>query len=303
MDLARIIAPAGWYNFARHEGFDARIQARRRAATATGSSARWEGLTRGRSAAGVSHDAPVAAHRRQGNSAQEPEPDLLPDQRRRARSRADRGRHAPAAGLRLVLSLLSRSRAVPDARHDVARDAARRRRREGRSEFGRPPDAVALGTQEAQHPVAGQPDRHAVPARGRRRRSRHDLRARHRDRRSQRAVPFRRDHLSVDRRRRDQRRRVLGIAEHRLHAPGAGALPRRRQRLRDLGPGRSADTRRRHLAPRRIVPEPEGDALRRHRLHRQLSHARRSRGVRAARAQAGVRAREGDSPLLALAVG
>ena len=66
------------------------------------------------------------------------------------------------------------------ARHDAARDAAGRRRREGRSEFRRPADAVALGPQAAQHPVAGQPDRHAVPARGRRRRSRHDLRARHR---------------------------------------------------------------------------------------------------------------------------
>ena len=31
----------------------------------------------------------------------------------------------------------------------------------------------------------------------------------------------------------------------------AGAVPRRRQRLRDLGAGRSADARRRHLAPRR----------------------------------------------------
>ena len=44
------------------------------------------------------------------------------------------------------------------------------------------------GHRKPQHPVAGQPDRHAVPARGRRRRSRHDLRARHRDRRSRRIV-------------------------------------------------------------------------------------------------------------------
>ena len=68
-------------------------------------------------------------------------------------------------------------------RHDAARDAARRRRRQGRSELGRPADAVALGPPRAQHPVAGQPDRHAVPAGGRLRRSRHDLRARRRDRR------------------------------------------------------------------------------------------------------------------------
>ena len=37
--------------------------------------------------------------------------------------------HGAQAGSRLVLSLLSRSRAVPGARHDAARDAARRRRR------------------------------------------------------------------------------------------------------------------------------------------------------------------------------
>ena len=77
------------------------------------------------------------------------------------------------AGLRLVLSVLSRSRAVPDARHDAARDAARRRGRQGRSELRRPADAVALGSPEAEHPVAGQSDRHAVPAGRRLRRSRH----------------------------------------------------------------------------------------------------------------------------------
>ena len=44
-------------------------------------------------------------------------------------------------------------------------------------------------------------------------------------------------------------------------------------------------------------------SLRRHRLPRELPHARRSGGVRAPRAQAGVRARQGDSSVLALAVG
>ena len=152
-----------------------------------------------RPAAGVSHDAAVAPHRRQGNPAQEPEPDLLPDQRRRPRSGAHRGGHAPARRLRLVLSVLPRSRAVPHARHDPARDAARRGRREGRSELRRPPDAVALGPQGAQHPVAGQPHRHAVPAGGRRRRSRHDLRARHRHRRSRRitSTPTKSTYMSI----------------------------------------------------------------------------------------------------------
>ena len=58
----------------------------------------------------------------------------------------------------------------------------------------------------------------------------------------------RRGHLRLDRRRRDERRRVLGVAEHGLHAAAAGALSRRGQRLRDLGAGRRADARRRHLA-------------------------------------------------------
>ena len=64
--------------------------------------------------------------------------------------------------------VLPRSRAVPDARHDAARDAARRRRRQGRPELGRPADAVALGPQAAEHHLAVEPDRHAVPARHRR---------------------------------------------------------------------------------------------------------------------------------------
>ena len=47
---------------------------------------------------------------------------------------------------------------------------------DGRSELGRPADAVALGPPRAQHPVAVQPHRHAVPAGRRLRRGRHDLR-------------------------------------------------------------------------------------------------------------------------------
>ena len=87
----------------------------------------------------------VAEARRQGDPAQEPEPDLLPDQRRRPRGGARGRRLLPAPGLRLVLPLLPRPRALPRARRHAARDAAAGRGREGRPGVGRPPDAVALG--------------------------------------------------------------------------------------------------------------------------------------------------------------
>src|SRR5262245_37531286 len=104
----------------------------------------------GRSPARVPHDGAIAQDRRQGDSAQGPEPDLLSDQRRRARGGPHRRRPAAEAGPRLVPSLLSRPRAVSRARHDAARDAAQRRRRQGRSEFWRAPDALALGAQAAE---------------------------------------------------------------------------------------------------------------------------------------------------------
>ena len=90
-------------------------------------SAALEGHLPGRPAARVPHDAAVAPDRRQGDPAQEPEPDLLPDQRRRTRGDPHRRRHAAQAGLRLVLSLLPRSRALPGARRHAVRHAARRR--------------------------------------------------------------------------------------------------------------------------------------------------------------------------------
>ena len=48
------------------------------------------------------------------------------------------------------------------------------------------------------------------------------------DPRSRVAVPRRRGHLRLDRRRRDERRRVLGVAEHDVHEEAAGPLPRAR---------------------------------------------------------------------------
>ena len=120
------------------------------------------------------------------------------------RGRVRGGGRAPQGRLRLVLPLLPRPRAVPRPRHDAARDAAGRGRRQGRSELGRTADAVALGPPRAQHSLAGQPYRHAVPSGGRLRRGRHDLRPRDRDCRRPGEATGRRSDLRVDRRRRDE---------------------------------------------------------------------------------------------------
>ena len=58
---------------------------------------------------------PLPAHRRPRDPAQAPEPDLLPDLGRRPRGRARGGGEGAAPGLRLVLHLLSRPRALPAA--------------------------------------------------------------------------------------------------------------------------------------------------------------------------------------------
>ena len=66
-------------------------------------------------------------------------------------------------GLRLVLHLLPRPRALPRPRHDRHRAAALRRRRGRRSQLRRPADAAPLGPQGPQHRQRLQPDRHPVP--------------------------------------------------------------------------------------------------------------------------------------------
>ena len=99
-------------------------------------------------------------------------------------------------------------------------------------------------------------------------------------------VPRRRGRLRLDRRRRDQRRRVLGIAQRRLPRTAAGRLPRRGQRLRDLRPGRSADRRRRPLAAGRVVPGTAGAEHRRHRLRREPPRDDARRSPTRARARA-----------------
>ena len=124
------------------------------------------------------------------------------------------------AGLRLVLPVLPRSRAVPAARRDAARHAARRRRLERRSELRRTPDAVPLGRGGAQHRLGFERHRHEGPARGRRGGSRRHLRPRRRHHRSREPVPRRRGRVRLARRRHDERGRVLGGPERRLPRNG-----------------------------------------------------------------------------------
>ena len=75
----------------------------------------------------VSHDAPVAPARRQGDPAQAPEQDLLPDLGRRPRGGALRRRDGAEAGVRLVLPVLPRPRALPRAGRDARPRCSTRR--------------------------------------------------------------------------------------------------------------------------------------------------------------------------------
>ena len=191
--------------------------------------------------------------------------------------------------------VLPRPGALPDARHDAARDAAGGRRRQGRSGLRRPADAVALGPRAPQHRLAVEPDRHAVPARDRRRRSGTDLRARSR-RSKDASSTFTRDEIAYvsHRRRRDERRRVLGIAQLRLHAQAAGRLSwskttatRSRCPVEVQTPGGDISK----LVS--IVSRPPGPEHRRHRLPRELHApcARRSSYARARKGPALVHAK------------
>ena len=113
-------------------------------------------------------------------------------------------RAQPEARLRLVLSVLSRPRAVSRARRDtpemlLARVGPKTIRAR------RPPDAVALGPPRAEHRLAVESHRHPAPASGRLRRSRRVLRRGGEHCRSQRELHDRRGHLRLGGRRRHRR--------------------------------------------------------------------------------------------------
>ena len=74
---------------------------------------------------------------------------------------------APSSRRRLDLSLLSRSRSLPDAGRYAARDSAAGRWRERRSQFRRPADAFALGPSRLEYRQPLVLHRHAIrPGRG-----------------------------------------------------------------------------------------------------------------------------------------
>ena len=222
-----------------------------RAAEAEARRADYDGLTRDDLLAAYRTDAPVAEDRRQGDPAQEPD--------RKAFFQISGAGHEAVlvaagrqlrAGLRLVLPLLSRPRALPGARRHAARDVPGRGGLERRPGERRPPDAVALGQTRAlnipsQSSSMGTQCLHAV---GCAEAGLH-LRPRPPDSRSRRAVPARPGHLRVDRRGRARAKASSGKS---LNTACTRKLPVL-YLVEDNGyaisvPGGSADARRRHLA-------------------------------------------------------
>ena len=260
-----------------------------------GRDARYEGLSAPDLLARLPDDGAVAEAGRQGNPAQEPEPDLLPDQRRRPRG-DPRPPPACCSGPATTGSIpYYRDRALCLALGMTPLEMLlARRRRQGRSRrraagrCRRTGATSALNIVSQSSPTGTQ----CLQAVGCAEAGRIYERVT--------AIAEREAHFHAD------EVTYVSIGDgttsegefweslnSAVHLQAAGRLPGRRQRLRDLGAGRSADAGRRHLEARRVVPRPLRPEHRRHRLPRQL-HARwapRSTYARARKGPALVHAR------------
>ena len=175
----------------------------------------------------------------------------------------------------------------------AARHVPGRRRRRRRSGQRRTPDAVALEQPGAEHPLAEQLRRHALPPRRRVRRGRAHLQPRRGHRIAE--TRYHADqvtYVSIGEGG-DQRRRVLGVAQHRVQRSKAPVLFLVEDNGYAISVPVEAQTPGGDIS--RIVerlPRPARVAVRRHRLHRVATTrcTRRSAHIRAGKGPALVHA-------------
>ena len=191
------------------------------------------------------------------------------------------------AGSRLVLSLLPRSRALPDARHDAATRCSS-------AAVGAKDDPSSGGRQMPSHwghkalnivsqsSPTGTQCLHAIGCAEAGRLYERITAIEGRESR------FNRDevtYVSIGEGATSEGEFWESLNSACIGQP-AGRLSGRGQRLRDFGPGRSADRRRRHLEAGRVVPGSLRPEHRRHRLPRQLPGDGATRSPTRARARA-----------------
>ena len=193
----------------------------------------------------------------------------------------------PEARLRLVLPLLPRSRPLPGARHDAARDAPERawaRRTTRTRAAGRCRRTGATRTSTSSRNRARPARSASTPSAAPKPGCLYEKSAAIAATASASSTPTKSTYVSIG-----EGTTSEGEFWESLNSACLGKLPgrlrRRRQRLRDLGAGRSADRRRRHLEAGLGVPGSVRAEHRRHRLPRQLHALSATRSPMRARAR------------------